>query len=375
MHKYGLGRGQTIALAAVMALTACGGSSTGTGATPGSGSAACVSTASKAVAQMKGPLAVKAPPSAVNMKSLAGKSLWMISAVQDEFNQTVGNSFNAAAAAAGLKSRYVEAGGQVTRMNQLVQEAVTAKASGIVLFNVDPNNVSGPLAQAKAAGITVIDFNNGDPTDPLVPGLFAHVADDFTAQGKDMADWMLADSGCNLHLAQFVLPTFPIDTKLTNSTEAEIKRLCSSCTVLNTNFDITTFQTTLAPLALTVARRDPSINYMNPAFDAFDGLISPALQQIGSKIKLVGHDGNVTNLAAMRAGNTLQVMTDATPPQVFIGWALVDQLARGMTGGQPADWALPARLIDKTNIGQSDAEIFPAYQNFKSSFTSAWGIG
>ncbi|MHB8614014.1 MAG: sugar ABC transporter substrate-binding protein [Candidatus Dormibacteraceae bacterium] len=374
MRKLPFRRGPAAAIAVFVALTACGSSPSTTNA-PAGGTAACVSQATQAANKVKGPLALKAPPSPVNMKSLAGKSVWLISAVQDEFNQTVGNSFIAAATAAGLKSRYVEAEGQVTKMGQLVQEAVTAQASGIVLFNIDPNNVSGPLAAAKSAGITVIDFNNGNPTDPLPAGVFAHVADDFAAQGKDMADWMLADSGCNLHLAQFVLPTFPIDTDLTKATEAEINSLCPSCTVVDTNFDITTFQTTLAPLALTVARRYPTINYMSPAFDAFDGLISPALQQIGSKIKLVGHDGNVTNLAAMRAGSTLQVMTDATPPENYIGWALLDQLARGITGSPAVDWALPGRLVDKTNIGQSDAELFPAYQNFQSHFTSAWGVG
>ncbi len=363
----------TLAMASLIALTACG-TSTSTGTSTGGGKAACVSEATRAADQVKGPLALKAPTSPVNMKSLAGKSVWMVSAVQDEFNQTVGNSFIEAATAAGLKARYVEAEGQVTRMGQLVQEAVTAKASGIVLFNIDPNNVSGPLAAAHDAGITVIDFNNGNPTDPLPAGIFAHVAFDFTPQGKDMADWMLADSKCNLHLAQFVLPTYPIDTDLIKATEAEVKRLCSSCTVLDTNFDITTFQTTLGPLAVTVARRNPSINYMNPAFDAFDGLISPAIQQMGAHIKLVGHDGSASNLAAMRGHSTLQVMTDAPPPEPYLGWALMDQLGRGMTGIQAAAWALPGRLVDQTNIGQSDADLFPAYQNFKASFLSPWGV-
>jgi len=374
MSRLVAGRFRTLAVAGLVALTGCG-TSGSTASTSGSGTAACVSQATKAADQVKGPLALKAPTTPVNMKSLAGKSVWMVSAVQDEFNQTVGNSFIEASTAAGLKGRYVEAEGQVTRMGQLVQEAVTAKASGIVLFNIDPNNVSGPLGAAKDAGIPVIDFNNGNPTDPVPPGIFAHVAFQFTAQGKDMADWMLADSKCNLHLAQFVLPTFPIDTDLTQATEAEVKRLCASCTVVDTKFDITTFQTTLGPLAVTVARRYPNINYMNPAFDAFDGLVSPAIQQMGAKIKLVGHDGSASNLAAMRGHSTLQVMTDATPPEPYLGWVLMDQLGRGMSGSQPADWGLPGRLVDQTNIGQTDADLFPAYQNFKGSFLSTWGVG
>src|SRR2546428_9861929 len=93
-----------------MVLPACG-SSGSTGSTRGSGTAACISQATQAANQVKGTLALKSPASPVNMKSLAGKSVWMVSAVQDEFNQTVGTSFIEAATAAGLKGRYVEAEG------------------------------------------------------------------------------------------------------------------------------------------------------------------------------------------------------------------------------------------------------------------------
>lgn len=376
-------RSRTLGLAAIAgitALTGCSSSSSSSAPPTATGTAAaatssCVATATSNVAAVRGPLALKPPPSPVPMSKNAGKSIWLVSATQDEFNQTVANGFIAAAKAAGMKGRYVQANGQVTEMGQLVQEAVSAKANGIVLFNISPNTVSGPLAAAHAAGITVIDFNNGNPTDPLEPGIYAHVADDFTTQGKNMADWMLMNSGCKLTLATFELPTYPIDTDLINATIAEIKALCPTCKVINTDFDLATFATTLGPLAQTVARRYPSINYMDPGFDAFDGLINPVLQQIGSHIVLVGHDGSASNLMAMQAHRTLQAMTDATPPELYIGWVLVDQLGRGMLGMPAANWALPARLVDSTNIGNGTVSaIFPAYQDFTGVFLHAWGV-
>jgi ribose transport system substrate-binding protein len=370
-----------ISVAGLIAITGCssGAASGGTGSSSGAGASAlssCVSQAKKNISAVSAPIPLKAPPSSFAMKKNAGKTIWLVSATQDEFNQTVANGFIAAAKAAGMTGRYVQANGQVNQMGQLVQEAVSAKAGGIVLFNIDPHSVSGQLSAARAAHIPVIDFNNGNPTDPLEPGIYAHVADDFTAQGKDMADWMLVNSGCKLDLATFELPTYPIDADLMKATIAEVHALCPSCKVTNTNFDLATFATTLGPLAQTVARRDPHINYMDPGFDAFAGIINPVLQQTGSKIKIVGHDGSASNLAAMSAHRTLQVMTDATPPELYIGWVLVDELGRGMLGLPAANWALPARLVDSSNIGNGTVDaIFPTYTNFNGVFLKAWGVG
>ncbi|MEA2254355.1 MAG: hypothetical protein QOG35_400, partial [Solirubrobacteraceae bacterium] len=33
---------------------------------------------------------------------------------------------------------------------------------------------------------------------------------------------------------------------------------------------------------------------------------------------------------------------------------------------------IPTRLIDKTNVGANDAELFPAYQGFEEKFVAAW---
>jgi ABC-type sugar transport system substrate-binding protein len=369
------------AIIPLASLSGCG-SSANSAAGPSKSSAAaatttnCVTQATQRAAQALGPLTFQGPPGAVNMKTNAGKSIWLIGAAQDEFTQTVNDGFQAAARAAGMTPHYVEANGNVTQMASLVQQAVSQHARGIVLFNIPPQAVSGPLATAHAAGITVIDFNNGNPTDPLEPGIFAHVADNLTAQGAAMADWMLMDSRCQLHLATFKLPTYPLDADLIANTIAEVKRLCSNCTVSDQNFDLATFATTLGPQAVTLVRRDPSINYIDPGFDAFAGLISPALQQIGSHVKLVGHDGSASNLKAMAAHSTLQVMTDASAPELYTGWVLVDELGRGMSGDPVRDWALPARLVDTSNIGAgSVASIFPNYQDYQSAFRAAWGVG
>lgn len=350
-------------------------SSAPTSETTANAQQACADEAKKLVEEARVPLPVMAPPSAIEMGKLKGKSVWLIAAGQTEYVQTVGDGFVAAGTAAGIDARFVQADWQLNQMQRLVEQATAAQAAGIVLFNITPESVSGPLAQAVNEGITIVDFNNGDPTEPVQAGLFAHVAQQFTLDGKKKADWMLADSGCDLHLATFSVPVLAVVVRMIDGATAEVKRLCPDCKVTPTEFDVSNFATSLGPLAQTVTLRDPTINYIDAAADAFAGVMAPVLQQAGSNVKIVGHDGNPSTLETIAAGNTLLAATVAGPPADFIGWALLDQLGRGMLGLAPADWSLPGRIIDSTNVGAgTPAEIHPGWDNYQAKFLAAWGL-
>lgn len=387
-----------VAVFAVLALTACGSTSTD-GSAPeanssteaASSSAAeapaesaaeapaeaanpCTEEAAAAVEAARAPLDVKGPSSPVDMKENAGKSLWLISAGQTEFTQSVADGFVQAAESVGMSAKYVQAKGQVTVMQNLVDQAVAAKADGIVLFNIPPEAVQAQLEKATEAGVTVIDFNNGDPGDPLQPGIFAHVASTFSDDGKKTADWMMADSDCQVNMATFTIPVVNVVELMINGAIDQLAAKCPTCMVTESEFSYATFATALGPQADTVMRRDPGINYINPAADAFASVISPVLEASGLTVKITGHDGNSSNLKAMAEGNTLQAMTVAAPPADYTGWALVDQLGRGMLGMPSADWALPGRIIDSQNIGDgSNAVVYPGFEDFPNLFTVAWG--
>lgn len=375
-----------VAVVAALAITACGTTSTN-GSAPAANSSTdaasapsaeapnpCSQDAAVAVEAARAPLDVKGPASPIDMKENAGKSLWLISAGQTEFTQSVGDGFVQAAEAAGMSAKYVQAKGQVTLMQNLVDQAVAANAGGIVLFNITPETVQAQLARATEAGVTVIDFNNGDPGDPLQPGVFAHVASTFSDDGKKTADWMLADSDCQVNMATFTIPTVAVVDLMINGAIEQLAAKCPTCKVAENDFSYATFASALGPQAETVMRRDPGINYINPAADAFASVISPVLQASGLTVKITGHDGNSSNLKAMAEGNTLQAMTVAAPPADYTGWALVDQLGRGMLGMPPADWALPGRIIDSKNIGDgTDADVYPGFEDFSKLFTAAWG--
>ncbi|MBF4769764.1 hypothetical protein ISU10_18495 [Nocardioides agariphilus] len=93
-------------------------------------------------------------------------------------------------------------------------------------------------------------MNNGDPSAELQAGVFAHVAAEFSEDGKKIADWMLADSKCNVQLGTFTDPTITVVDLMIKGAIGEIVELCGdACTITESEFSYSSFSTKLAPLA------------------------------------------------------------------------------------------------------------------------------
>jgi len=333
----------------------------------------CVAEAQKLADGFRADVELKAPPTGLDMEALKGKTFWFINSGDTTFNQDNLAAFTEAGKAAGVNVKAYQARGTVNGMNAGVAQAVAQGADGIVLFAVDPELVATPLKKALDAGIPVVDAFNGGPDNPL-DGLFGHVTMDPSVSGGMAADWMLADSECSASAAAFAATVYQIQKEMGEGAEAEFKRLCpDDCKISLESFDLAKVATELGTKTQSVLRRDSSIDYLFPVFDSGVNYVVPAVQQSGraDEIKIIGHDGVDTNLADIRAGGG-QDATIAFPPTAWIGWAMFDQLARGALGLEAADWTIPMRLVDTTNIGEDDSELFPAYQGFQDKFQEAW---
>jgi ribose transport system substrate-binding protein len=366
-----------------LAIAACGDSSSNdsgsSGASGGGSSAAaaespCVKEAQAKVEKAKADVELKAPPRPLPMDKLAGKKVWVINAVDTPLLLQIVDGFKAAAKAAGMEVQVVSAKGSASRMVQGTNEAVAQKAGGIMLLATDPRLVSAGLKKAEAAGIPVVDSLVNGPDAPTDQGQFAHVEADMEGDGALIADWVMADSGCKAHMAVMGSTVLSIHNLLRDGAVNEIKRLCpDDCSTEVVPFDSTKMATDLGANTQSILRRNPKINYLYPVLDAGVQFVEPAVAQAGKagKVKIVSHDGVGTNLDNMRKGQG-QVLDVAFPPSAWFGWAILDQVARGMAGEEPVDWTVPTRLIDKTNVGESDAELFPNYQGFEQKFVDAW---
>lgn len=337
----------------------------------------CMKQASAAVAKAKAHLPLVGPPSAVDMSGLKGKTLWIVSIDNTPWVQEGVSGFKAAAKAVGAKAKFFDSKGNITLANQGIATAVAQKAGGIAIWAIDPRNVAGELEKAEAAGIPVIDVNavslKPNKATPNSPGIVGHVGTDWNLVGKWFADYMLVQTKCQLDAVVFSIKQIPIFVTAHKAVQREVSRLCPSCKVSVEFIDLATVATSLGRQAQTAVTRNPKVNFITPIADVFAQLIEPSLLQANKKIPMISHDGAGPTFKNIRAGG-LSAATISTAPPPYWGWAFVDQLGRASAGQKPVIWSLKNRIVDRTNIGKNDAQLFPAYksQSLAKLFTNAW---
>jgi ribose transport system substrate-binding protein len=373
------------ALALALGTAACSssGSSSGTsaGTSPSTGSAgtsaasSCVSKATAAANAAKAVPPLVMPTASFDMKKNAGKSVWLIDELPIPELADIANGWEAAAKAAGLVPHVDNTTGTVASWSAGVSQAVSQNAAGIVLLGVPWQVVSGPLAAAAAKKIPVVQFSDGDQNDAPPSTIYSHITSDFNLGGEYMADWVLADSNCQAHVAYLSAGTgagssgLEVDTGFAN----QLKALCASCTLAKTDVDIASLATQLPGATQSLLRRYPDTNYVVATFDSLVTFIQPSVAQAGSSAKIVAHDGAASNLQTISQGGA-QAADVALPPPGYQGWLIMDSLGRGMLGLPATNEIIVQRLIDKTNVNTSISALFPDYANYQQDFEKLWGL-
>jgi ABC-type sugar transport system substrate-binding protein len=381
-------RGGTVAVLAGAALLAAacssasaGNAPAGAAGTPAAASAAggCPAAAARVAAAEK-PAQLTLPAAGFDMAKNKGKTVWFISlTLANQFSADLADGFQAAATAAGLKPVVFDGQAQVTRWNQGISEAVNQHAAGIVLYAVAPSLVSGPLAQAAAAHIPVVDTLNGSPGDPLPNGITAHATLDYFAAGATLADYTAATSGCSGQVLYLDASSLDAYHDMLAGFKQELPAVCPKCRlddVLEVN--PATADQQLPTLASTAVARYPQADYLVTSWDAMVPLVEPSLEQAGrTGIHVISHDGQGDNLDQIASGSTLQTADVSDPLNQAMGWYLVDQLGRAMAGVPTVREVLPQQLFVKANLPASpagQAALFPGFAGYQAKWLALWGI-
>lgn len=371
------------ASAALVALVtaACGSSSssstsssatTATSASTGT-SNACVQKAQAAVAQAAKPMQLTPGP-ALKGKSLAGKTIWFIS--PDQSIPYVAQQAAAVAQAAsslGITLKIFDGKSNPALFNQGFSTAVSQHAAGIMLNSTDPALVSGPLKQAMAAHIPVVDVLIGLPGQPQFPGVYITLRTNTPQIGATMTDVALANTSCKTSALILTTSLYPFDKYLSSGAQAEFKTKCPSCKVTVKSIDPTTVATTIGPLTTNALQTDPSINYMLPAYTGLIPYMLPAMAQLNKKIPIVSAAGVNADFDQVRAGTTSGNV--ALPPAGYFGYLQFDAILRAMLHLAPPNGTVPTQLIDKSNVGSNNSlsTLFPGIANYQSTYEKLWG--
>ncbi|WP_455902073.1 substrate-binding domain-containing protein [Rhodococcus gordoniae] len=351
-----------------------------TSATAGSGSSAsgekisnaCTQAAAAIVDEARAPAPLVVPKAPLDLAAAQGKNIWLIMVVTNQFTSAAVEGFEEAAGEAGVRATVFDGQGQTNKFNEGMAQAIAQKADAIVLLGIEPAMLSGALNDAANAGIPVVNALSGDASAPLSNGVFANVSADYTADGAALAAWTLVDSNCTASsfLAQ---PTaIEIYQNMAEGARQVYREHCpEECTLDIQEIALANAATDLPQKLETAMKRNPDTGYVLTNWDSGVTFAEPTVAMTNPDARILGRDGIATSLDAIRSGKG-QDVTVAAPPEAWLGWVMVDEAIRAIIGAQPSGIVIPTRLVDETNIGESNADVSPNYADFPAAFTRAW---
>jgi ABC-type sugar transport system substrate-binding protein len=284
--------------------------------------------------------------------------------------------------ALGWDVAVVDGGGNPSKQNSAILDAVSAGSKVIVLVAIDPAAVQLGLKAAKNAGVLVVSGSNGiDSPNPVVkpPANDLWVAFDvgpnYAANGNEAAEWITKDSGGKANVAVFSDKEFPSVLAFQAGLLEGLKK-CASCVVSPLQY-FTGNQVggTLSQMTVGYLRSHPETTYLFTPYDPAAGVQVPAIAQagFGAKVKLVSVLGDQQNLDFIRKG--LVQAGDAAYDNEYMGWALADQIIRTLDKlplFEPHGENIPFTVLDKGNLPAAGSD-WVANFDYKSKFLALWG--
>jgi ribose transport system substrate-binding protein len=317
-----------------------------------------------------------APGDAFDIGKLKGKHIWIItSTLAVPFVATIAHGVEAAAKAAGVETSLFDGKGDVSEWNRGMAQAVNQHADGIVTIGASPELMKGPTGDALKANIPVIDAVTADKTAPLVPGTFSHVSISFYHSGQLQADYAIAKSDGKAHVLILGDNEFPGEVSRVEGMQKEFSTRCPDCTVTVQDTQVGNLGVKLGQMTQTLLRRSPDINMVLPTYDAQAIYVVPAIKaaNFSNPVEVIGSDAVPSNLDWIRQGNVQ--IADVGEPEVWLGWAALDEVARGMLGLPAVDEQISLRLFVKDNlkdVSNDENELFGG--DFAAQYGKLWGL-
>jgi ABC-type sugar transport system substrate-binding protein len=387
-------------------LAACG-SSKSTSATPAASTGSATTVAAGAaspsaspsatltaaeIAQMKSDLAAaakvpawKAGGPSFSAKNLSGKSVFLLATPNNQFSESFISGVKAAAKAAGMKFSSAGSADSISTQNdQDIENAVTDKASVIIVEAIDPTTLSSAILKAHKAGIPVIETFIGNPAIPPASetsiGVFADATYCYSCTGKLSAEYEILKRDGDVHSVVQQYPGSPPSDATAAGWKAGISEYCpKTCTISYDNVTSSAQTTQQIQSGGQVAAQNPKINTIFPVYDYQMGFILPELNaaHASSRIDLLSENADLAQMQEMAAGTSVKV--DVGNPVSWDGWGAMDEALRALEKlPAVANEELPVRLFDTANVDSVNLKADPGSwygaPNYVHDYEQLWGV-
>lgn len=256
------------------------------------------------------------------------------------------------------------------------QQMLRKKPDAIINLSQPRKYFEPELAEAKKAGIAVVnsitaDTEGGDGID-----FVAYGPSKIRQVGTDMADWIARDSDGKAHALVVNMPQADLLNVIAKSFDARFKTSCEGCKVERLDVSPTDIGNELNTKVVSFLRAHPDVNYVMAGYqDMIQGLPS-ALRAAGKgNVKVMANGGLQPDAAAyLREGKPMVAFYAYAGTQAT--WHSLDWLARHFAGADTAPAEKAAATVwlarPKTTPDQGAPNLVADYE---SQFKKLWSVG
>ncbi|UFS58327.1 sugar ABC transporter substrate-binding protein [Subtercola endophyticus] len=369
--------------AAVIAVMAVSGCSSGDDTTANAGSSAATGGNPNAAAAAAYVAQVEASPTGIGYNSpITGTAPTGINAAILEnstaVNQRTDQELEHALKDLGWNYTVVPIGNGAEDPATAFDQALDAKPDIVFYSGYSSAQFSAQLARAGQMGVKAVASCINDPATSVLIGVVCDPASrDLSA--KATASYIAAHGTGSDHVQLYVSSTFPIDQAYGESFQKWMTQLCPGCEVTSNSFQISDIGTKLPGDVVSAVQRDPKTNYVIFCFgDAMTGVV-PALDAVGltSQVTLGGGIPGTEQYARLKAGDSDFWFQDNTP---WISYRFADIAVRNLLGedtGVVTNAPLVSQLLTKDNINTavfSSDGYWLGYNGYNADYLKQWGL-
>jgi ribose transport system substrate-binding protein len=324
------------------------------------------------------------PPSA-GPAAVRGKTVWIVSCAQTTDCAIIAGTVQKAGRTLGWHTKVCD--GALDTDNAYVKcidQAIAAKADGIITIAIDCGPIKSALAAAKAANIPVVNTQGFDCNQSIPvagPAMFtADVIPSTTyptqtayesAIGRLEADWLIAQTHGNAKVISMDFNGNTGGVIADRAFDATIAT-CSGCQVYNVPVALQQVDPTdITSLFQAAALKYPQANSVQ-AFTAalfFLGLAQRVKESSRHFLSITSGTGATTmDLIRQDGGLSASVASDF----VWIGYASADTLNRVFAGSPPVPEGLGLQIVDATHNLPATGAYQVSDVNYAAAYDKMW---
>jgi ribose transport system substrate-binding protein len=254
-----------------------------------------------------------------------------------------------------------------------IDQALAAKADGIITDAIDAPTIQAGLARARAAGVKTVGINVGDPQHlytSIIPLESAVIGD-----GYVMGEALYELTHQDLKAVVFSDDEFLNVKQRRQGFEkfiADCRAAGGKCEIVNTTPILAAnLATTAGSQAASVMRNNPNANAIFTGYGAMALFVMQGLKQAGlSNIPLIEGTGDEPNLQVIRSGG--QEKAAMGLPLEWEAYQAVDNMNRLFKGQKPVLFTPQSRLLEEGSAVMPKSGGYVGLSGFQKAYQSIW---